>query len=98
MHFRPPPFDRYPGIPMARRTMARDLIERVAAWHFLTVTHLAGSSKRDRVIEARYDAISAVYLNCRIGGRTMTLAEIGRLFGGRDHSTIWAALKKRGLR
>lgn len=98
MHFRPAPFDRYPGIPMPRRTMARDLIERVAVWHFLTVRQLAGPSKRDRIIEARYDAIAAVYLNCRLGGRAMTLAEIGRLFGGRDHSTIWAALRKRGLR
>ncbi|TGR16225.1 hypothetical protein EN845_34080, partial [Mesorhizobium sp. M8A.F.Ca.ET.202.01.1.1] len=85
MHFRPPPFDRYPGIPMARRTLARDLIERVAAWHFLTVAQLVGPRGPARIAKARFDAIAAVYVNCRLGGRAMTLSEIGRLFGGRNH-------------
>lgn len=78
--------------------MARDLIERVATWHLLTVKQITGKSKRDRIIEARYDAIAAVYLNCGLCGRPLTLSEIGRLFGGRNHATIWAALRKRGLK
>ena len=65
------------------------VIAAVAAHHHLTATALAGPA-RDRVTSrARHIAI---YLLRENGA--LSLAEIGRLLGGRDHSSIGHAYRK----
>lgn len=77
---------------------AASLIEQVAFWYGIKASDITGPSKTDRVVEARFDAIAAVFINCRKSGRRLRLKEIGRHFGGRHHATIWYALVMRGLK
>src|SRR6188768_603829 len=80
-----------------RTTPAIDIIAMVAAWHGYEVHDILSTNKPLPLAVARFDAIAAVFSNCSILGRAMTLKEIGRAFGGRDHTTILHALRKRGL-
>ncbi len=81
----PPPADDSPS----HKTLFRQ-IAAAAARHFeLTVAELKGPSRRRHVVEARS---TAMYL-CR----TLTdgsLADVGRHFGGRDHTTVIHACQK----
>lgn len=81
-----------PRIVAPRRASARELISRVAFWHGETFETLIGPRGPSKRCEARFDAIVAV----RQSFPNMSKCAIGRLFGGRDHSTVWHALKKRG--
>lgn len=74
-----------------------DIIARVAAWHCLTVADIMAKSRADRIVACRHDAIVAVYLNCRIQGRSYSLKELGRAFG-LDHTSVLFALRKLGVR
>lgn len=76
----------------------RVIISMVAAWHGVSVEDIMAQGRSHPVIAARFDAIVAVYLNCRIDGRRLSLQEIGKRFANRDHSTIKAALARRGVR
>jgi chromosomal replication initiation ATPase DnaA len=80
-----------------RTTPAITIVEMVAAWHDFPVHEILSTNKPAPLVEARFDAIAAVWLNCSIAGRKMSLKEIGRVFGGRDHTTILHALRMRGL-
>ena len=89
---------RYLAVEPLPLSSPRDVIERVVAWHpKVTVEDVIDSSRMRRIIPARFDAIAAVYENCRIDGRRYSLPELGRAFG-RDHTSILAALRKRGYR
>lgn len=83
------------GVRIVEFTQPRILLEQVAFWHEVTVADLRGPERRFHA--ARFDAIAAVYVNCRIDGRRLSLHEIGRHFGFRDHTTILNALRRRGL-
>ena len=84
-------------IPIPAPTRPIDLIQQVACWHGLPVSAVTGPRRTYRVIAARFDAIAAIYVNCRIAGRKLRLKELGRHFGGKNHQTIIQALKKRDL-
>lgn len=73
------------------------IIGTVAAFHGLRKDEILSSSRQRSIMAARFDAIAAVWLNCRVDGRSYTLLELGRLFK-RDHTTILHALRQRGLR
>ena len=75
----------------------RELVSMIAAWHGLIPDDIFGLSRRHPVIEARFDAIVAVYDLCKIDGRKYSLTEMGRLFK-RDHTSILSAFRKRGVR
>lgn len=75
----------------------RELISMVAAWHGLTYSDILGKSRAHVVIAARFDAVAAVYGQCRMDGRKYSLGELGRLFK-RDHTTALWALKRMGMR
>lgn len=74
------------------------LIAMVAAWHDMTAGDILGGSRNKRNVAARYDAIAAVWLNCRIDGRRYSLPEVGRAFNGMDHTTVLYALRKVGVK
>ena len=74
-----------------------NIVSMVAAWHGVTVAEIIGPTKPRHIVPARFDAIAAVKLNCRIVGREYSSTELGKVFGGRDHSSILYALRQRGL-
>jgi chromosomal replication initiation ATPase DnaA len=79
-------------------THAARLIAMVACWYGVTPKAITGPSKDTRLVKAPFDAIAAVFINCRLTGRRLRLNEIGRHFGGRHHATIWYALIMRDLK
>jgi chromosomal replication initiation ATPase DnaA len=79
-----------PPLPMA-------IIEQVAFWHDVPVSDLMSACRTDKVVEARYDAIAALALNCKIAGRAMSLTDIAHCLN-RHHTSVLIALQIRGLR
>jgi chromosomal replication initiator protein len=63
--------------------------DAVAAYYDLRTVDLLGGSRQKQVVFARQVAMAL----CR-GMLTMSLPEIGRVFGGRDHSTVLSSLRK----
>lgn len=71
----------------------KEIIEEVAREHGYSYAILAGASRARSVVVARHRAIGRVYQE----RPDMSMVQIGRLFGGRDHSSIWSAVTKLGL-
>ena len=84
------------GIAILPHTPPPAIIEQVAFWHGMTPADVVADSRKVPVIEARFDAIAAVAVNCRIAGRPPTLDALGRFFK-RHHTSIYQALRQRGL-
>ncbi|GAA2887709.1 chromosomal replication initiation ATPase DnaA [Aminobacter niigataensis] len=74
------------------RTPAREIIDRVAAWHQVPVSLVLSDDRHRVVVEARFDAIAAV----KLAYPGMTSTRLAQTFG-RHHTTILDALKRRGL-
>jgi chromosomal replication initiator protein len=77
------------GNPSCHKALFRQIAAAVARHFEVTIGDLKGPSRRQHVVEARS---TAMYL-CR----TLTdasLAEVGRHFGGRDHTTVIHACQK----
>lgn len=69
------------------------VIENVARRHKVTVADIIGK-RRDRVyVAARHEAIARVATTWP----WISYPHLGRIFGGRDHTTIMHALKKHGV-
>lgn len=68
----------------------RQIIASVATAFGLTPADLVGKGRRAEVVQARYAAIHAV----RQAKPHFSLSQIGSAFGGRDHSTVFHALRK----
>lgn len=68
----------------------RIIVKLVALRHGVSVATMLGPSRTVPMVAARNEAIGLVYTHCR----AMSLPEMGRLFGDRDHTTILHALRK----
>ena len=68
-----------------------EILAMAAASHGFSVADLQGPSRRGPVVHARH---TAMYL-CR-SLTDLSLPKIGKLFGGRDHSTVSHAIDKIG--
>lgn len=66
----------------------RKIIARVAAEHRVAPDDITGPSKRKHIVIARYAAIHAVAEE----HPGLSSTQLGRIFGGRDHTTILHAL------
>lgn len=82
---------------VVERSSIKEIIIRVAAWHGRKYSEIIGQSRNRELMVARHDAIAAVYLIFRSERRHLSLPEMGRAFGGRDHTTILHALRQRGI-
>ncbi|MBB3144903.1 chromosomal replication initiation ATPase DnaA [Phyllobacterium trifolii] len=69
------------------------IVEFNARKHNLTVDDIKGDSRFRNIIAARYDAIVDLHHK----RPELSLPEMGRIMGGRDHTTILHALRKRGI-
>jgi hypothetical protein len=74
------------------RTPAQKIIADVAHQHGLTYADIISNSRRRHFVKARTEAIWAI----KDWKPSLSLLQIGRLMGGRDHTTILHALRKRG--
>lgn len=81
------------GLEILDRKPAREIIERVAEYHRMTVGDILDQGRSRKYIEARFDAIAAV----RLAYPEKSTPWLGRLFH-RDHTSILHALEKRGVR
>lgn len=72
----------------------REIIQVVANKHAVTVGEILGPSRNKRIVAARHEAMAEA-------GRLrpdLSLPQIGRQFGKRDHTTVLHALRKMGVR
>ena len=70
-----------------------DIIPIVAEKHRVTVADIKGACRSKKVIAARFEAIA----EARRLRPDLSLTQLGRLFGKRDHTTIRHALVKMGM-
>ena len=77
-------------------TSAACIIEQVAFWAGVTIEDIMGKSRDRRIKDIRWDAMIAVYDNCRLNGERYGLVQIGRVFGV-DHTTALNCFRKRGV-
>jgi hypothetical protein len=85
----PAPYDTMEfGPAVARPTTAREIIDEVVAKHRITRVELSGSSRRAPVTAARREASWRIRHEVLVNGRQISLPEIARHLGGRDHTTV----------
>lgn len=93
----PSPAKRVLSFPLSPYHERRRIIDLMARMHGVTYADVLGRSRRrERIIPARQAAICAVKEWETINGRAISMPLLGRLFGGRDHTTILHAMQKRG--
>ncbi|MBD7992858.1 hypothetical protein H9643_18950 [Ochrobactrum sp. Sa2BUA5] len=71
----------------------RGIIQRVADEYGVHIKDIMSGKRSRKIIAAKYDAIHRVWIEKDPIG----LSEIGRRFGGMDHTTILHALRKKGV-
>ncbi len=76
---------------------ARKIIADIAHKHGLTYADLVGPRRFRHIIPARDEAIAAVRALSN-GRESFSLPMVGRIFGGKDHTTILAALRRHAKR
>ncbi len=80
--------------PVIPKITISEIINEVAAKHRISAKELLGRNRRRHVIEARFEAIHRVWIE----KAPISMSEIGRKFGGLDHTTILNALRRGGLK
>ncbi|KQQ39081.1 hypothetical protein ASF58_23355 [Methylobacterium sp. Leaf125] len=81
-----------PDVPNPRAMVfrPREIMRAVAEHHRVTVAELKSERRTARIVTPRQLAMLAVWIECPV----QTLPSIGRLFGGRDHTTVLHAIRK----
>ncbi|MBA8822298.1 hypothetical protein BRY73_02925 [Ochrobactrum sp. P6BS-III] len=70
------------------------IIKEVAEKHGLGAKDILSKTRRRPVIAARFEAIYRVWIE----KDPITLTELGRKFGGLDHTTVLNALRRMGIK
>lgn len=70
------------------RPTAREIIDAVVSKHGVSRAELAGSCRRAPVTAARREASWRIRHEVLVNGRQISLPEIARHLGGRDHTTV----------
>jgi len=84
------PYDHFtPTPPRTTPLTMREIIKQVAGKHRVTVNDILSERRARNVVAARHEAM----WRCKME-TTNSLPHIGRVFGGRDHSTVIHAVKK----
>lgn len=85
-------FKRYKGdrVPVEERIPVRQILGTICAFHGVTRAELMSRGRQRFMCKIRDEAIRAV-ADAR---PDMSLPELGRIFGGRDHTTIIHSLRK----
>lgn len=70
------------------KLQSKEIIETISLVHGITAEQIKGKSRVRVVINARHHAMYEVRRLCR----HLSLPQIGKIFGGRDHATIYHAV------
>lgn len=84
-----------PESPYYQRRRIIDLMARI---HGVKYASVVGPRRFTMIVAGRQAAMCAVKEWETICGRNMSFPQLGRLFGGRDHTTIISAFRARGYR
>lgn len=76
------------GPTAARPLTAREIIDEVVKKHGVARAELASASRRGPVTAARREASWRIRHEVLVNGRQISLPEIARHLGGRDHTTV----------
>lgn len=76
------------GPPPPRRVTAREIIDQVTIKHGISRADLAGASRRPAITAARREVSWRIRQEVLVNGRQISLPEIARHLGGRDHTTV----------
>jgi hypothetical protein len=88
----PEPIPDSVPVPLIRFPSWRVIIGLVELKHGVSFEAMKSISRVKRVLDARREAMALIYTHCG-----MSTTQIGRLFGGRDHSTICHAFNRIGI-
>lgn len=75
------------------RTRAQQLVAEIAHKHGLTYADLIGPRRFHRLVVVRDEAMAAVR-KLSTDRLSYSLPMIGRIFGGRDHTTVLTAIRR----
>ena len=73
----------------SKKITQNDILNKISEMYNISVEEIISKSRQSKVVMPRF---VAMYLTKKLTG--MTVAEIGKQFGDRDHSTVVNALKK----
>lgn len=76
------------GPTVLRSVKARTILEQVASKHGVTRAEIASGSRKPAVTAARQEASWRIRTEVLVNGRQISLPEIARHLGGRDHTTV----------
>lgn len=86
-------FNIYAEMPVSERPSAKKIIEETAERHGFTAELLRSNLRFRAVVKARQEAMARIYVE----RPDISLPMMGRLFGGRDHTTCLHAIVKMGV-
>lgn len=72
-------------------TYIDEILEHIASEYHISIAQMLSSSRSKTVLKARQKAICTIHKRFN----HLTLSEIGRVFGGKSHSTILYTLRKK---
>lgn len=81
---------RLDNVPLTEKLPIREILKAICDFHGVTVEKIMGRNRQRFMTKIRDEAIRAV-ADAR---PDMSLPELGRVFDGRDHTTILFSLKK----
>lgn len=77
-----------------RPPMSKEIMARTAGDHRISVALLLSPDRRRFVVYARWDCMARLRAVQHAGKPRYSLPAIGRMLGGRDHTTILYGLRK----
>lgn len=78
--------------PMPDRVRA--IVAQVAEKHGFKPSEIVGVRRFKTLSHARFEAMARVRAEIVVAGCEPSLPQIGAWFGGRDHTTVWNAIKR----
>ena len=72
-----------------------EVTAEVAEKHGLTLADLVGPSRTKYISHARFEAMWLLYQQRRPdGSRRLSMPQLGRFFGGRDHTSVLHGIRR----
>ena len=78
------------GLEMKQRRLVGDIVLEVAQQHGFRVEEITGASRNAELVRVRHEAM----WKARQERPDLSLPQLGRLFGGRDHTTILHGVRR----
>lgn len=78
------------------KSSMREIVEEIAGQYRITYDEVVGPSRQKCYIEARHHAFYVLWEKSRLnsGTRRWSSPQIGRHFGGRDHTTVFHGARR----